>query len=234
MRKANPSKMSLEPSSESTKIPNQFFSELLPEIDSLEELKLTLYALWAIEKRESRFRYLRRAEMLEDDLLLGALKKPNLTTEESLDDALERSVARGTLIHIELTFSKGPEAFYFLNTQKGQAAINAIQAGKWRPADDPESPLEIRVERPNIFTIYERNIGQLTPMIADTLRDAEDTYPESWIEDAIQIAVDNNVRKWSYINAILEGWHSRGKDAGEDRGDTEKARRRYLKGWFDD
>jgi DnaD/phage-associated family protein len=82
--------------------------------------------------------------------------------------------------------------------------------------------------------MYEQNIGPLTPMIADTLRYAEATFPAIWIEEAIQIAVDNNVRKWSYINAILEGWQSRGKDAREDRGDSEKARQRYLKGWFED
>jgi DnaD/phage-associated family protein len=234
MSKSNPSQKSLEPTSDSTPIPNQFFSELLPAIDHFEELKLTLYALWAFEKREGNFKYLRKAEMLEDDLLLSALQQPNLTPEESLDDALDRAVVRGTLLRAGLTFTHGPEAFYFLNTQKGQAAVEAIKSGNWQPGEEPYTPLELRIERPNIFTLYEQNIGPLTPMIADTLRDAEATFSESWIEEAIRIAVDNNVRKWSYINAILEGWQSRGKDAREDREDSEKARRRYLKGWFDD
>lgn len=234
MNKPNPSKESLDLSSQSTTIPNQFFSELLPEIDNLQELKLTLYAIWAYEKREGRFQYLSRSEMLKDDLLLSAIKQTNLTVEESLKDALERAVARGTLLQAEITFTHGAEAFYFLNTKKGQAAVKAVEAGKWQPGDEPGQPLALRIERPNVFTLYEQNIGPLTPMIADTLRDAEERFPGSWIEEAIQIAVDNNVRKWSYINAILEGWQSRGKDAREDRGDSEKARRQYLQGWFED
>lgn len=234
MNKSNSSQKALDPSEHATPIPNQFFSELLPEIDHLQELKITLYALWARGKSKDGFQYLRRSEMLKDDLLIKALRQPNLNAEESLDDALERAVSRGSLLHVEITLSQGPENFYFLNTEKGQVALEAIAAGKWQPGDDPDRPIVLRIERPNIFTLYEQNIGPLTPMLGDTLRDAEETYPHSWIEEAIQIAIENNVRKWSYVSAILEGWQTRGKDAREDRGDTEKARRRYLKGWFDD
>ncbi|MCK5645238.1 MAG: DnaD domain protein [Anaerolineales bacterium] len=234
MRHTNSSHSPFEPSAHNTQVSNQFFSELLPEIDHLGELKLTLYAIWAFEKRDSRFQYLRKTEMAEDNLLIAALKQPNLSSEESLEDSIERTIARGTLIQIDLTFTYGSETFYFLNNRKGQAAVKAIQDGKWQPGDEPDKPIELRVERPNIFTLYEQNIGPLTPMIAETLKDAEEIFPESWIEEAIGIAVENNVRKWSYINAILDGWQTRGKDAREDRGDSEKARRRYLKGWFDD
>jgi DnaD/phage-associated family protein len=219
---------------QTTSLPGPFFSDLLPSIDDLGELKITLYAFWALEKKEGRFEYLAKTEMLADKLLVSALRKPPLTEEQALDEALERAVARGTFLKAELTFSQGNENFYFLNTEKGRAAIRAIKEGKWAPSGIPDKPLELSTERPNVFNLYEQNIGPLTPMIADTLRDAEATYPESWLEDAIHIAVENNVRKWSYINAILDGWQTRGKDAREDRGDTEKARREYLEGWFDD
>jgi DNA replication protein len=219
---------------EATSVPNPFFIELLPAIDHLGELKITLYAFWALAKKETVFRYLQRGEMLEDPRLLASLRIPGVPPEESLDEALERAVARGTLLKATLTFAQGPESFYFLNTPKGRAAIDSIESGNWQPGGEPGKPLKLEIELPNIFTLYEQNIGPLTPMIAETLRDAEATYPQTWIEEAIQIAVENNVRKWSYVNAILEGWQMRGKDAREDRGDTEKARRRYLKGWFDD
>ncbi len=217
-----------------TPIPNPFFSELLPAINHLGELKVTLYAFWALYKKEGPFRYIRKSEMEEDQRLLSALQEKDLPVEESLEDALERAVGRGTLLKATLTFSQGNETFYFLNSPKGRAAIDAIEAGKWKPSGEKDSPIQLEIELPNIFTLYEQNVGALTPMIADTLRDAEKRFPYSWIEEAILIAVENNVRKWSYINAILEDWRNRGKDAREDRGDTEKARRKYLKGWFDD
>jgi DNA replication protein len=217
-----------------TPVPNPFFSELLPAIDHLGELKVTLYAFWALYKKDGPFRYIQRSEMEEDQRLLSALQESGSPAEETLEDALERAVNRGTLLKATLTFSQGTETFYFLNSPKGRAAIDAIQAGKWKPSGDKHSPIQLEVELPNVFTLYEQNIGALTPMIAETLRHAEKTFPHSWIEEAISIAVENNVRKWTYINAILEDWQIRGKDAREDRGDTEKARRKYLKGWFDD
>jgi DnaD/phage-associated family protein len=217
-----------------TNLPNSFFSELLPFIDHLGELKITLYAFWALAKREGRFRYLRKGEMLQDERLLAGIDTPGVTDEEALEEATERCVTRGTLLKATVRFSRGTETFYFLNDAKGRAAIKAIEEGKWRPSGIDDSPLDLQVEMPNVYNLYEKNIGPLSPMIADTLRDAEKTYPASWIEEAIQIAVENNVRKWSYIDAILEGWRTRGKDAREDRGDTEKARHKYLRGWFED
>lgn len=215
-------------------LPERFFSDLLPTIDHLGELKVTLYVFWAMDHKDGRFRYVQRQEMLGDTLLADGLRSASLSAEEALDEALERAVARGTLLRVDLAFSDGMESLYFLNSTQGQAAVQAIKSGEWQPSGRSEAPVELRSHRPNIFTLYEQNIGPLTPMIADTLRDAETTYSENWIEEAMQIAVENNVRKWSYISAILEGWQTRGKDAREDRGDTEKARRKYLRGWFDD
>ena len=71
--------------------------------------------------------------------------------------------------------------------------------------------MALDVERPNIFRLYEENIGPLTPLIAEMLRDAEKTYPADWIEEAFKIAVENNVRRWRYIEAILRP--GRRKDA---------------------
>jgi hypothetical protein len=45
------------------------------------------------------------------------------------------------------------------------------------------------MERPNLYRLYEENIGPLTPLVADALRDAENTYAIEWIEEAIRIAV---------------------------------------------
>ena len=77
-------------------------------------------------------------------------------------------------------------------------------------------------EPPDIFSLYEQNIGMLTPMIAEELRDALKVYPENWISDAIKEAVSNNKRKWSYISAILERWTAEGRDDGTYRGDSKK------------
>jgi DNA replication protein len=217
---------------ELTPIPTLFFYDLLPEIDHLGELKLTLYAFWALSQREGSYRYLSHKELQQDQLLIAGMTSPGVPAEEALDEALERAVARGTLIAVSGDFPGGADQLFFLNSEKGRAAVAAIEAGEWLPAED--HPIALVRQRPNIYTLYEQNIGPLTPIIAERLRSAEGEYPGHWIEEAIQISVENNVRKWRYIEAILEDWRRRGKDEQEDRGDTEKARRRYIEGQFAD
>jgi DnaD/phage-associated family protein len=116
---------------------------------------------------------------------------------------------------------------YFLNTSRGRATVEAIQNGEWRPSGDPLTPVELGPERPNIYHLYEQNIGPMTPLMADALQDAEDTYRNEWIEEAFRIAVENNVRNWRYVEAILRRWHERGYDGRKTRRDTEKSRRQY-------
>jgi DnaD/phage-associated family protein len=88
------------------------------------------------------------------------------------------------------------------------------------------------VERPNVFKMYEENIGPLTPMIADILKDAEDLYSSEWISEAIEIAVKNNKRNWKYCEAILKRWKDQGKHERKNREDAVKDFKRYTEGEF--
>lgn len=214
-----------------TPVPSMFFSELLPVIDHQGELKLTLYCLWAVGSAHERFPVFEREGFLRDELLLESLSTPGMTPSESLDDALERCVVRGTLLKA-IQDAQPEDVFYLLNSPRGRATLDEIRGGIWSPHDTPLPGL--RVERPTIYTLYEHNIGPLTPMVAERLRDAENTYPAAWIEEAISIAVTNNVRRWRYIEAILDRWQTEGKDERKDRGDSETARRRYVSGRFAD
>jgi DNA replication protein len=85
----------------------------------------------------------------------------------------------------------------------------------------------------NIFALYEQNIGIITPMIAEELKEAEKIYPRQWIEDAFKEAVALNKRSWRYIARILERWASEGKDSGEHKRDIEKGSPdKYVKGKY--
>jgi DnaD/phage-associated family protein len=210
-----------------TRVPDPFFQELLPEINHLGEMKVTLYAIWFLDHLEAPVRFLRYADFAGEERLVKGLGA------DGLADALERAVQRGTLLRAIVGNSTLEDAFYFLNTPRGRAAVQAIQNGAWRPNVEKHPPVTLDVERPNIFRLYEENIGPLTPMVADMLREAEQTYHFDWIEEAIRIAVQNNVRRWKYVEAILRSWQEEGRD-GTNRRDTEKDRRRYIEGEFAD
>lgn len=188
------------------RVPSTFFSELLPSIDHLAELKVTLYCFWAVNRQDGKYRYVRLSEALSDELLMAGLE-----SEVALRDGFERAVARGTLLHVELDFYGQAEQLYFFNSPIGRQAVEAIKEGRWIP-DGMQRPIHLIIERPNIFVIYENNIGAITPMIADELQAAEDDYPAEWIVDAIEIAVKANKRSWRYIQSILNRWTTEGKD----------------------
>ena len=211
-----------------TQVPNLFFSDLLPIIDNMAELKVTIYAFWALAQREGQVRYLRLADFLNDTEFVKGLGPTLKLAAEALLDGLERAVARGTFLHVNVESADGKMDLYFLNTEKGRTAVTGITRGEWRPNPDEDAPITLLVERPNIFVLYEQNIGPLTPIIAEELRDAEQTYPPRWVEEAIELAVENNVRKWRYILTILERWRQEGKLDGTGRRDTQKELRKQI------
>jgi DNA replication protein len=219
----------------SVRIPEQFFRELLLEMDDPGELRLILYVFWRLERMEGTFRYLRWSSLLGDKNLLKSY-----ASMAELEQSLERAVARGVLLTANLPVEDAQERMIFLNNPRGQAALQAIERGDWRLTGDDRQPLAVYTERPNIFQLYESNIGTLTPMIAEALQDAEKTYPAEWIEDAIRISVENNKRSWRYAEAILRRWQEGGRDGKKkdtersneresdaDRRDSAEARRRY-------
>jgi DnaD/phage-associated family protein len=215
-------------------VPSLFFTEVLHAVDHLGELKLTLFLFWAIARQRGRYRYLRLDALRRDTDLMHSLAHPGVSEEEAFQEALERAIVRGTVLKASIDYTQGTDVFLFLNTARGRAAVRAVAQGRWRPAESEDEVIDLRLERPTVFTLYEQNIGPLTPMVADMLREAENSYPAAWIEDAIRIAVENNARKWSYVQAILEGWLTKGRDEREDRRDTEEARRRYIEGEYSD
>jgi DNA replication protein len=209
-----------------TPVPDSFFRQLLNEIEDADELKVTLYLLWRIEHMEGAFHTLCRSEMLEDEGFMRGMDTAGL------DSGLGKAVRRGSLIRVEGSGSpkEGFGGWYFLNSPRGRAAAAAMAKGEWRESGRPASAPP--VEKPNVFKLYEENIGPLTPMIADTLRDAEQTYPESWIADAMTEAVQRNKRSWKYVEAILKRWKEDGRHERADQQGGAEGSERYTKSAF--
>lgn len=199
-------------------MPEPVFTDLIPIIDDLAELKLSLHVIWRLGQKQGKVRYLTHADLSADQVLMSSLgERP----AEALDTALTRAVERGTLLKVSGT----DDEMYFANTEKGRVAIEAISRGDW--PDDVES-----AGRPNVFVLYEQNIGMLTPLIAEELREAEQTYPAEWVEEAFREAVSLNKRSWKYIRAILERWRAEGKGDEEGQRPGQADRQRYIKGEY--
>jgi DnaD/phage-associated family protein len=77
----------------------------------------------------------------------------------------------------------------------------------------PNSTVPV-VTRTAAFSVYENNIGQITQIIAEKIKDAENVYPEGWVTDAIVESVNHNKKNWAYIEAILKRWKEEGRGNG--------------------
>jgi DnaD/phage-associated family protein len=104
-------------------------------------------------------------------------------------------------------------------------AAEGVSIEEPRPAAEREAA-------PNIFALYEANIGSITPLLVDELREAEERYPAEWIEDAFREAAELNKRSWRYVRAILQRWETEGRGHEEHRRNPEAdwLARRYREG----
>ncbi len=205
-------------------VPDLFFTELLPQIDNLWELKVTLHLFWLLYHREGLPKAVARAELEADIDLLRSLKtvRGPRPAKDFLREGLERAVARGTLLTLTVReLGGGAQQWYFLNTPASRHALGRAEdePGQVKEAL-PALPLHrvelVHVGRPNIFTLYEQNIGPLTPLVVDDLREAELEYPADWLEDAVRQAVEYNKRNWRYVRHILDRWQTEGRGDGID------------------
>jgi DNA replication protein len=195
-----------------TQIPDSFI-QLISEIEDVAELKVTLYAIYRIEHIEGNFRGLSEADFEEGNLGLSV---------EQIQHGLNKSLQRQTL----LKSANEAGEFYFLNSPRGRLSAEAFAKGQIKVTQS------YNPNKSNVFKLYEENIGALTPLIADMLRDAEKNYASEWFEEAFEIAVSRNVRNWKYISAILSRWKENGKDERRDSKDSIQDAKRYTEGEF--
>lgn len=217
-------------------LPTLFFSELLPAIDDLAELKVTLHVFWRIAERKRQVGGVALRELCKDNVLLQALPAGAEPALAMLNAALRHAVERGSLLRLKTDQGADDvEEWYFLNTESGRVLLDRVRRGEI-DLGGAVLPDEVAIpeDRANIFILYEQNIGLLQPLIAEELAEAENLYPAHWIEEAFKLAVDRNVRNWRYIRAILERWQAEGKGNEEFGRDYREDGRSYLTGKYAD
>lgn len=206
-------------------LPEAFFSALLPMLSGKAEIQLMLYLFWHLAQDESRVHYLRLMDLKADPALVQMIGG-----EAHILPALQSLVQLGAVLQAELPWMD--ETYYFINTPQGRASVQAIAAGTWQDTGPARQAVQMAPEKPNIFKLYEANIGPLTPMIAETLKADEADYPADWIEEAIRQAVTRNIHNWKYVQAILSRWKKEGRGNEQNRRDDTQNAESYRESWL--
>ncbi len=186
-----------------TPVPNIVFSELLPLMDDVAQIQVTLHIFYLLSQKKGSPRFVTLKELRADATLMQSLEFKS----EQLKRGLEKAVACGALLQVEADGA----AWYFFNSPESRRALEKIENGELKLAADMRVIENDVQETPNIFKLYEQNIGTLTPMIAEELKEAEQEYPPEIILHAFRSAAENNVRSWKYVSKILLDWTRRNK-----------------------
>ena len=202
-------------------VPEVFFATVLPEIEDVNELKVTAYLFGTLYQKKGQPRCISDRELVADVTLRRALRRRGdpRPPEEKLRQALDLAVRRGTLLRVRIRVDDEVVTWYFFHTDRNRRVVERLFQGELSPmrllelegiTADGATPA-VLLEKPTIFTLYEQNIGPLVPLIADQLADASEHYSPEWIETAFREATEQNKRSWSYIRAILHRWDTEGK-----------------------
>jgi DnaD/phage-associated family protein len=199
-----------------TAVPALYLARLMPEVTDIAELKATLQAVMLMGRLRGPDRYVIFEQLAASPSFMAGLGATTDEAREALRRGLEAAVGRGSLVKLALVQGGRETAAYALNQPAGQAALGKLQRGEIKLPDTAPAPAELPpAPPPNIFALYEQNIGMLTPMITEEIKAALKDYPEPWIRDAFKESVALNKRSWRYIQRVLEKWSSEGRSDGK-------------------
>ncbi|MFC2040346.1 DnaD domain-containing protein [Chloroflexota bacterium] len=219
---------------EFTPVPNLAFSRVFLETDDVVELKATLYLISALYQKRGFPKYVTFSEMAASPELMAVMVAEGKEPVEVLSSSLGKTVARGVFLAVPVTGGEIKTELYFLNTPSNREVSEKIISGALTLGGlELAEPVAVpKPKLPDIFTAYEQNIGIITPLVADELKDIARLYPEEWVHEAIGEAVALNKRSLRYISRILENWAAGGKNDGTPGRSHKTNPDKYIQGKY--
>ena len=192
-------------------VPAQLFTEILPRLHNESQLRATLYTWYAIASKGSGQRYVYLSQLLTDPVLLSWFT--HLGGKNGIQRGLDQSCREGIFLQLQIGED---DKMLAPNDESGARLITDMKSESVAHHNQSrDSSPETNYERTvvsNVVEKYENEIGMLTPVIADMIAIAEQTYPTTWILEALDIAAQSNARSWKYVTAILARWKNEGKN----------------------
>jgi hypothetical protein len=196
-----------------TQVPNDFFT-LINDMDDA-ELRVSLVMI-----RET-FGFHREEFKMGLNKLADASGLSRNGAKAGAEAAAERGTFRRTnpdaqgSAEWELIVDQSADAGWSASDHVGSQSVTPPWSASDQQSTVKESIKEIKkasttAHTTNNYRTYEQNIGPLTPLIADAIKDAEETYTAAWVSRAIAEAAASNARSIKYIFGILAGYKQRG------------------------
>ena len=201
-----------------TPVPNPLLASLLETIDSLDELKVVLRTIHGLHKQRKVPASIGFDDLFSDRTVASMLGASGRQLEKVVETTIKSAANRGILLVVN---DETGQRQICLNTEPVRRALvrqgidPAVTASK--PAET-WSDTESALTKLDAVTLYEQNVGYLTPVVAENIHTALEQHPEDEVMLAIRKAVEANARSWNYIAAILRRWATEGRPEELDDG----------------
>lgn len=200
-------------------IPRDFLTERIAQIDDPTEIHVTLAVFRLAADSGSTPPAISEDAVLRDSVLARTFHEDRKSSKLSqrIRRGLQYATARESIVQVVLTIDGHDERWYVPASGEHRAQLQSVllEPGAWPVAGADAIIVETA---PSVFSLYEKNIGMLTPLLTDQIETAMELYPLDWIEDAIREAVTYNKRNWRYVQRVLENWSVNGRGETESRG----------------
>jgi DNA replication protein len=200
-------------------VPREFLTERIALIDDPTELHVTLAVFRLAADSGSTPPAVSEEAVLRDNVLARTFHEDRKTSKLSqrIRRGLQYATARDSVVQVVLSTEGHDERWYVPASTDNREALQdvLIDRGAWPVAG---TDAVVVATAPSIFSLYEKNIGMLTPLLTDQIESAMELYPLEWLEDAIREAVTYNKRNWRYVQRVLENWSVNGRAETQSRG----------------
>ncbi|GAJ01175.1 unnamed protein product [marine sediment metagenome] len=197
-------------------------------LEALDDPKLTRLSLaergawWGVLKLAGKCaaggKIISGGEGLNIDEITEALHIKSVEDRQALESMIAKMEKRGSLIWNEghvLMVVHYEERQKIPPSSKPEAVAERVRRHRER---QKKGGGELVGELAVISKLYEENIGMLTPVAADRLKDISERYPPGWFGEALKEAVAGGARNLKYIEAILERWGVEGFKSPRTKG----------------
>lgn len=196
-------------------VPREFLTETVAQIDDVTELHVTLAVFRLAADTGSHPPAVSEEAILRDSVLARTFHDERKSSKlgQRIRRGLQYATARDSIVQVVLTTAGYEERWYVPASAENREALAEVlkEPGAWPIAGFDAA---IATAAPSVFSLYEKNIGILTPLLTDQIETAMELYPLDWIEDAIREAVTYNKRNWRYVQRVLENWSVNGRGEG--------------------
>lgn len=190
-------------------MPSPVLASLLEEIHDIDELKIILRTIWKLHsKKAGTWRSITQSELCADRTVAAMLQTEGIELEKRVSKALSAATSKGVF----LVWKRSKDDEYLLNTEPNRRLVmRSSSPPKRQEPYAPETRQNLGPPPAEGLAIraYEENIGEITPMVAESIRDSLAFHTEQEIASAIRTAVEANARNWSYVAAVLKRMRER-------------------------